>query len=188
KFVETLLQKLGLLKEERFLYYEDLRKKNTKWANGSTDPEVAVARTGAMALTPNPAEVISEKSIVRLFSPRKTAKLLGWYGRRMLNSANSVWFTAAFGVTAELVDPIARRRDQMRFVLMEKSATVAVKTKLTEDLTHIVLSYGTPLGELYTMKNGPPRGKQFRSSDSTSGSSKRNSTVRRMMASYSLST
>jgi hypothetical protein len=35
KFVEALLQKLGLLKEERFLYYERLRKKNTKWANGS---------------------------------------------------------------------------------------------------------------------------------------------------------
>ena len=35
KFVEALLQKLGLLKEERFLYYEHLRNKNTKWANGS---------------------------------------------------------------------------------------------------------------------------------------------------------
>jgi hypothetical protein len=35
KFVEALLQKLGVLKEERFLYYENLRKKNTKWANGS---------------------------------------------------------------------------------------------------------------------------------------------------------
>src|SRR5262249_11030768 len=27
---------------------------------------------------------------------------------------------------------------------------------LIEDLTHVVLSYGTPLGELYTMKNGKP--------------------------------
>jgi hypothetical protein len=44
----------------------------------------------------------------------------------------------------------------MRFVLMEKPATVAVKTKLTEDLTHVVLSYGTPLGERYTIKNGKP--------------------------------
>jgi hypothetical protein len=35
KFVNTLLDKLRLLKEERFAYYEDLRKKNTKWANGS---------------------------------------------------------------------------------------------------------------------------------------------------------
>jgi len=35
KFVEALLHKLGLLKEERFLYYDHLRKKNNKWANGS---------------------------------------------------------------------------------------------------------------------------------------------------------
>src|SRR5262249_307387 len=35
KFVEALLQKLGLLKEERFLYYEHLRKNNTKCPNGS---------------------------------------------------------------------------------------------------------------------------------------------------------
>jgi methyl-accepting chemotaxis protein len=35
KFVEALLEKLRLLKDERFIYYEDLRKKNTKWANGS---------------------------------------------------------------------------------------------------------------------------------------------------------
>jgi hypothetical protein len=35
QFVEELLKKLRLLKEERFAYYENLRKKNTKWANGS---------------------------------------------------------------------------------------------------------------------------------------------------------
>jgi hypothetical protein len=87
------------------------------WKLVKTDPDLAVARAGAMALTPNPAEVISERSIVELFSPRKTAELFGWYGRRMLDCANSVWFTAAFGVTAELVDPLAKRRDQMRFVV-----------------------------------------------------------------------
>jgi hypothetical protein len=43
----------------------------------------------------------------------------------------------------------------MRFVLilMEKAA---VKTKLTEDFTHVVLSYGVPLGEPYTAKNVKP--------------------------------
>ena len=50
----------------------------------------------------------------------------------------------------------AKRRDQMRFVLMEKPAPAAVKTELTEDFTHVVLSYGIPLGELYAMKNGKP--------------------------------
>jgi phosphatidylserine/phosphatidylglycerophosphate/cardiolipin synthase-like enzyme len=126
------------------------------WKLVKADPERAAARAGAMALTPNPAEVISERSIVRLFSPRKTSEFLGWYGRRMLDAANSVWFTAAFGVTANLVEPIAKRRDQMRFVLMEKPAAAAVKTKLTEDFTRVVLSYGIPLGELYTMKDGKP--------------------------------
>jgi len=35
KFVEALFQTLRLMKEERFVYYESLRKKNTKWVNGS---------------------------------------------------------------------------------------------------------------------------------------------------------
>jgi len=35
KFVEALLEKLRRLKDERFTYYEVLRRQNTKWANGS---------------------------------------------------------------------------------------------------------------------------------------------------------
>jgi hypothetical protein len=35
KFVEALLEKLRRLKDERFVYYEALRRQNTKWANGS---------------------------------------------------------------------------------------------------------------------------------------------------------
>jgi len=35
KFVEALLEKLRRLKDERFIYYEALRRQNTKWANGS---------------------------------------------------------------------------------------------------------------------------------------------------------
>jgi hypothetical protein len=44
----------------------------------------------------------------------------------------------------------------MRFVLMEKPATDANRTALTKDRSHVILSYGTPLGELYAMKNGKP--------------------------------
>lgn len=35
QFVEALLEKLRRLKDERFIYYEVLRRQNTKWANGS---------------------------------------------------------------------------------------------------------------------------------------------------------
>jgi phosphatidylserine/phosphatidylglycerophosphate/cardiolipin synthase-like enzyme len=126
------------------------------WQLVKQDPELADARAGASALTPDPIEVIAQKSIARLFSPRAKPAMLDWYGRRMLNAANSVWFTAAFGVTAKLVPPLAQQRDQMRFVLMEKPATDANRKALTGDLSHVILSYGTPLGELYTMKNGKP--------------------------------
>jgi phosphatidylserine/phosphatidylglycerophosphate/cardiolipin synthase-like enzyme len=126
------------------------------WKLVKTDPELADARKETARLTPNPLEVIAEKSVARLFSPRAKAEMLDWYGRRMLNAANSVWFTAAFGVSAQLVGPIAQARDQMRFVLMEKPAGDALKKTLTEDISHVILSYGTPLGELYRMKNGQP--------------------------------
>jgi phosphatidylserine/phosphatidylglycerophosphate/cardiolipin synthase-like enzyme len=126
------------------------------WELVKTDPELADARAEATALTPDPIEVLAQNSVAQVFSPRAKPAMLDWYGRRMLNAANSVWFTAAFGVTAKLVPPLAQKRDQMRFVLMEKPATEVNKKALTGDLTHVILSYGVPLGELYAMKNGKP--------------------------------
>jgi phosphatidylserine/phosphatidylglycerophosphate/cardiolipin synthase-like enzyme len=126
------------------------------WEVLKTDPELADLRATTAELTPDPIEVIAKKSIAQVFSPRAGTKMLDWYGRRMLNAANSVWFTAAFGVTAKLVLPLAQARDQMRFVLMEKPATDQNRKALTKDLSHTILSYGTPLGELYAMKNGKP--------------------------------
>ena len=100
--------------------------------------------------------MIKEKSVARLFSPRAKAEMLGWYGRRMRDAANSVWFTAAFGVSKKLVEPIAQKRNQMRFVLMEKPANEAQKKTLTTDFNRVILSYGVPLGQVYRMKDGKP--------------------------------
>jgi phosphatidylserine/phosphatidylglycerophosphate/cardiolipin synthase-like enzyme len=111
------------------------------WELVKTDPEIADARETLAALTPNPAEVIAPKSVARLFSPRTKAEMLGWYGRRMLDAANSVWFTA-------------KKRDQMRFVLLEKPLPPAQKKTLTADFNRVILSYGVPLGEIYEIKNG----------------------------------
>ena len=79
------------------------------WKVVKTDPELADARARAMALTPNPIEAIQAKSVVQVFSPRAKAEMLGWYGRRMLDAANSVWFTAAFGITPSWSPPIATK-------------------------------------------------------------------------------
>ena len=126
------------------------------WELVKTDPELKDARAALATLTPNPSEVIAENSVARLFSPRAKSEMLGWYGRRMLDSANSVWFTAAFGISKELVEPIAKKRDQMRFVLMEKPVPDAQKKALTADVNRVILSYGAPLGQIYRMKNGKP--------------------------------
>jgi phosphatidylserine/phosphatidylglycerophosphate/cardiolipin synthase-like enzyme len=124
------------------------------WEIVKTDPELEDARAQLAALTPNPAEAIGENSVVKLFSPRAKAEMLGWYGRRMLDCANSLWFTAAFGVSNELIEPIARKRSQMRFVLLEKPLPEEQKKVITADFNRVILSYGVPLGQIYRMKNG----------------------------------
>jgi phosphatidylserine/phosphatidylglycerophosphate/cardiolipin synthase-like enzyme len=124
------------------------------WELVKTDPELDDAREKLAELTPDPAEVIVADSVVRFFSPRSKAKMLEWYGRRMLDAVNSVWFTAAFGVSKVLVNPIAKKRPQMRFVLMEKPVPPAQKKALTADFNRVILSYGVPLGEIYQIKNG----------------------------------
>jgi phosphatidylserine/phosphatidylglycerophosphate/cardiolipin synthase-like enzyme len=130
---------------KRFLdYWEILRK----------DPEREDARAGALGLTPDPQAVIDENSVVAVFSPRAKATLLRWYADRMTDSAASLMFTAAFGVSPQLAPAIARGRKLLRFVLMEKPAPQAQTAEFAKDRKHLILSYGVPLGEQYTFKNG----------------------------------
>jgi phosphatidylserine/phosphatidylglycerophosphate/cardiolipin synthase-like enzyme len=124
------------------------------WKVVKDDPELGDARSEVAKLTPEPPEVIAPQSITCLFSPRESSKMLGWYGRRMLNAANSLWFTAAFGVAKVLIEPIARKRKQMRFVLLEKPVPPTQQKELTADFNRVILSYGVPLGELYQIKEG----------------------------------
>lgn len=123
------------------------------WKLLKTDPERDLAREKLSKETPNPVEAIDPNSAGRFFSPRAKAEMLGWYGRRMLDAVNSVWFTAAFGISKELLDPIAQKRPQMRYVLMEKPVPTDQKETLTKDRQHVVLSYGVPLGEIYEIND-----------------------------------
>lgn len=124
------------------------------WKLLRDDPDRTKARSGVTKLTPDPKELIGSKSMVRLFAPRANTKMLAWYGRRIADAANSLLFTAAFGINKTLQDPIAKRRQVMRFVLMEKPASQPQLKEFKKDLAYLQLSYGVPLGELYQMKNG----------------------------------
>jgi hypothetical protein len=56
--------------------------------------------------------------------PRDQRKTLP-VGDRMIDGASSVMFTAAFGVAKQLVPAIPKKRNLLRFILMEKPATEA---------------------------------------------------------------
>jgi hypothetical protein len=128
------------------LAYWDLLKKN---------PDLKTARTGVMKLTPNPPALILPNSLVRVFSPRFKSELLKWYGDRIEQAASTVMFTAAFGVTKALVGPLAKDRDFLRFILMEKPPSKTVKAELSKD-RDLIICYGAVLGETYTFKEGQP--------------------------------
>lgn len=125
------------------------------WELLKKDPDLDAARAGATKLTPNPPELIDAKSIVRLFSPRSKSEMLKWYGRRIEDAVGTVMFTAAFGVADQLVGPLAKDRDFLRFILMEKPPNKALKAKLTKD-RDLIISSGAVLGEMYVFKNGEP--------------------------------
>jgi len=81
--------------------------------------------------------------------------MLKWYGGRIEDATGSVMFTAAFGVTKALIGPLAKDRDFLRFILMEKPPTKTVEKELTKD-RDLIISYGAVLGEMYTFKDGKP--------------------------------
>jgi phosphatidylserine/phosphatidylglycerophosphate/cardiolipin synthase-like enzyme len=124
------------------------------WELVRTDPDLETARAGAKALTPDPDALIGAKSVVAVFSPRDKSTLLKWYAARMEDSASSLMFTAAFGVSPQLAPAISAARKLLRFVLMEKPAPEAQSAAFAKDRKHLVLSYGVPLGEQYIFKNG----------------------------------
>lgn len=125
------------------------------WTLLKKDPDLDAARARAMKLTPDPPALPPAKAIVRFFSPRTRADQLKWYGGRVTDAAGGVMFTAAFGVTKALIAPLARDRDFLRFILMEKPPSKAIKAALTKD-RDVILGYGAVLGEMYEFKNGVP--------------------------------
>jgi phosphatidylserine/phosphatidylglycerophosphate/cardiolipin synthase-like enzyme len=125
------------------------------WKMLIKDPELEDARTAAMKLTPDPPALIPAKAIARVFSPRPKSDLLKWYGKRVTNAVGSVMFTAAFGVTKQLVTPLAEDCEYLKFILMEKPPGDETKKTLTKN-RDCIISYGAVLGEMYTFKDGEP--------------------------------
>lgn len=117
------------------------------WESFSRDPSRDQGRAASTAISPHPAELVAKDSTTVVFSPRHRSTMLQWYANRMLDATQSVMFTAAFGVNKELVLPLAKDRDFLRFVLMERQGSAQTQQRLRAD-KDLVIAYGGVLGEV----------------------------------------
>lgn len=115
------------------------------WKEISRDPAAKTAKAKVTQITAHPFELPPKDSISVVFSPRHRSAMLHWYGNRMLDAGQSIMFTAAFGVNEKLVLPLAKDRDFLRFVLMEKRPTKDMAARLRAD-RDVIIAYGADLG------------------------------------------
>lgn len=123
------------------------------WTILSNNPSSAPAKKAIAEISPYPPALVGTSSKTCIFSPRQTASMLNWYADRMSDATSSIMFTAAFTVADDFIEPLARDRDFLRFVLKEKPPTPAERKALSTD-RDLQISYGAVLGAQLTVKDG----------------------------------
>jgi len=116
------------------------------------DPTLANAREAAVEISPHPPEVVPQ-SVSVVFSPRHSSNMLEWYGNRIEDATGTVMFTGAFGINERLIPGLAKDRDFLRFVLLEKRPKADESKRLRAD-RDLVIAYGAELGRTTIYKNG----------------------------------
>lgn len=114
------------------------------WLELSHDREWSPLRDFVMRRSPRPPADLPPGDTV-LFSPRKSSKMLKWYSDRIRQAKQSVMFTAAFGVSKQLVPAFAEDKDFLRFILTEKNPSPKTAKQFKRD-RDILISKGSTLG------------------------------------------
>jgi phosphatidylserine/phosphatidylglycerophosphate/cardiolipin synthase-like enzyme len=99
-----------------------------------------------MALTPNPKNV-PDVGTTLVFSPRRNAKMLSWYGARAKDAVTSVMFTAAFKVDERILTPMSDAKNSMRRILLEQPPSPEVRAAQKAHPADLQFSYGAILGK-----------------------------------------
>ncbi|UFS77027.1 phospholipase D-like domain-containing protein [Tardiphaga sp. 37S4] len=123
------------------------------WTILSDNPTGKPAKEGVAEISPYPPALVKPGSQTCIFSPRQTASMLNWYADRMSDATSSIMFTAAFNVAADFIEPLARDRDFLRFVLKEKPPTADERKALKGD-RDLQISFGAVLGAEFKVVDG----------------------------------
>lgn len=93
------------------------------WEELSKDPEAKDLRKWTDINTPLPDEDSKDPYIKPIFSPRGDSSALEWYGKQIEQADQSVFLTAAFGVSG-LADAFKTPNDNaLRYILMESKGS-----------------------------------------------------------------
>jgi phosphatidylserine/phosphatidylglycerophosphate/cardiolipin synthase-like enzyme len=84
------------------------------------DPSRKDARAWDDQETPTPAGPTPVGEVVSIFSPRRGLSALKWYAARMDAATESVFLTAAFGVSKELGAIFEEKKPYLRYLLLDK--------------------------------------------------------------------
>lgn len=114
------------------------------WQQLARDPEWNDLRQWVEANTPRP-ESVPPNSIVPIFSPRRSSKMLDWYADQIEAAEKTVIFTAAFGVNKKLAQRFALDKDYLRFIITEKMPSPANMELLSRD-RDTKIAFGATLG------------------------------------------
>ncbi|HEX5761821.1 MAG TPA: phospholipase D-like domain-containing protein [Solirubrobacterales bacterium] len=112
------------------------------WTVKANDKPERALEEGGASLPPDPSSSIS------LFSPREGLDALKWYAKLMDNAEESVFLTAAFGVTEELQEVFRNDKPYLRYLILDKEdRRIAVAAReIREDFDNLV-AVGSFLGE-----------------------------------------
>jgi phosphatidylserine/phosphatidylglycerophosphate/cardiolipin synthase-like enzyme len=118
------------------------------WDGLKEDPDSATALATAMALSPNPPNLV-DKGVTPVFSRRPNDDMLDWYGLRIKDAATSSMFTGAFSVDPKILAPIATPGPSMRFILLERPPTEEIEAAVKDNPADVFVSFGSILGKMH---------------------------------------
>jgi len=94
------------------------------WQQLSGDPANKNIRSWIQDNMPDPKtdpfEPFQANTITALFSPRKTLDVLKWYAECMDHANATVCLTAAFGVNVLMAEVLAKDKDYLRYLILER--------------------------------------------------------------------
>lgn len=90
------------------------------WTTLKGDPDRTTARAWDDQNTPTPGGDPPAGAMVSLFSPRNGLSALDWYASQMDRADESVFLTAAFGVSKQFGAIFAEKKPYLRYLLLDK--------------------------------------------------------------------